>query len=114
MGRPGGASAPHAHALRVVPEIVAVGSRVVPVILIALLALFHGQLWLGRGSIPNVAQLEQKLDAQKAANLLARQTNERLAAEVRDLQEGLEMVEEKARLELGMVKPNEIYVQVGP
>ena len=114
MGRPGGASAPHAHALRVVPEIVAVGSRVVPVILIALLALFHGQLGLGRGSIPNVAQLQQKLDAQKAANLLARQTNERLAAEVRDLQEGLEMVEEKARLELGMVKPNEIYVQVGP
>ena len=114
MGRPGGAAAPHAHALRVVPEIVAVGYRVVPVILIALLALFHGQLWLGRGSIPNVAQLQQKLDAQKAANLLARQTNQRLAAEVRDLQEGLEMVEEKARLELGMVKPNEIYVQVGP
>jgi cell division protein FtsB len=90
-----------------------VGSRLIPVILIALLALFHGQLWFGRGSIPNVTQLQQKLDAQKAANLLARQTNERLAAEVRDLQEGLEMVEEKARLELGMVKPNEIYVQVG-
>lgn len=35
-------------------------------------------------------------------------------AEVRDLQEGLDTVEEKARLELGMVKPNEIYVQVGP
>ena len=34
-----------------------------------------------------------------------------LSAEVRDLKEGLEMVEEKARLELGMVKPNEIYVQ---
>ena len=57
--------------------------------------------------------MQQKLDAQKAANLQARQTNERLAAEVRDLQEGLEMVEEKARLELGMVKPNEIFVQVG-
>ncbi len=89
------------------------GSRLIPVILIALLALFHGQLWLGRGSIPNVTELQQKLDAQKAANLLASQTNQRLAAEVRDLQEGLEMVEEKARLELGMVKPNEIYVQVG-
>ncbi|NTV85229.1 MAG: septation ring formation regulator EzrA [Burkholderiaceae bacterium] len=89
------------------------GNRIIPVILIALLLLFHGQLWLGRGSIPNVNELQQKLDAQKAANLLARQTNERLAAEVRDLQEGLEMVEEKARLELGMVKPNEIFVQVG-
>ena len=89
------------------------GSRIIPVILIALLLLFHGQLWLGRGSIPNVNELQQKLDAQNAANLLARQTNERLSAEVRDLQEGLEMVEEKARLELGMVKPNEIFVQVG-
>jgi cell division protein FtsB len=89
------------------------GNRIIPVILIALLLLFHGQLWLGRGSIPNVNELQQKLDAQRAANLLARQTNERLAAEVRDLQEGLEMVEEKARLELGMVKPNEIFVQVG-
>ena len=40
--------------------------------------------------------------------------NERLASEVRDLKEGLEMVEEKARVELGMVKPDEILVQVSP
>ena len=38
--------------------------------------------------------------------------NERLAAEINDLQEGLEMVEERARMELGMVKANEIYVQI--
>ena len=87
------------------------GSRFALVILILLLALFHGQLWFGRGSLSDVARLQQKLDAQKEANLRARQANERLAAEVRDLQEGLEMVE-KARLELGMVKPNEIFVQV--
>jgi cell division protein FtsB len=37
-----------------------------------------------------------------------------LAAEVGDLKEGLEMVEEKARFELGMIKPDEIYVQVTP
>ena len=43
---------------------------------------------------------------------LARQANERLASEVRDLKEGLEMVEEKARAELGMIKPDEILVQV--
>ena len=88
------------------------GNRLIPALLIALLAVVHAQLWLGRGSIPNVAQLQQKLDAQTTANQLARQTNERLAAEVRDLQEGLEMVEEKARMELGMVKNNEIYVQI--
>ena len=38
--------------------------------------------------------------------------NGQLAAEVRDLKEGLEMVEEKARMELGMVKTNEIFVQI--
>ncbi len=88
------------------------GNRVVPALLVALLMLVHAQLWFGRGSIAGVAALQQQLDAQKAANLQAQQANERLASEVRDLKEGLEMVEEKARMELGMVKPNEIYVQI--
>jgi cell division protein FtsB len=88
------------------------GSRVVPAILLALLAMLHAQLWLGRGSITQVNQLQQKLDQQKASNAKAQLANERLAAEVRDLKEGLEMVEERARMELGMVKPNEIFVHV--
>ncbi|APW37579.1 cell division protein FtsB [Rhodoferax koreense] len=88
------------------------GSRVVPVILLALLAMLHAQLWLGRGSVPQVNQLQQKLEQQKANNAKAQLANERLAAEVRDLKEGLEMVEERARMELGMVKPNEIFVHV--
>ena len=88
------------------------GSRVVPLILLALLAMLHAQLWLGRGSIPQVNQLQQKLEQQKASNAKAQLANERLAAEVRDLKEGLEMVEERARMELGMVKPNEIFVHV--
>ena len=88
------------------------GSRFVPAILIALLALFHAQLWLGRGSIPTVRSMQQRLDEQNAKNVKAQAANEQLAAEVRDLKEGLEMVEEKARSELGMVKPNEIFVQV--
>jgi cell division protein FtsB len=81
-------------------------------LLIALLLVLHAQLWFGRGSVRDVARMEQKLQAQKDANERARQANERLAAEVRDLKEGLEMVEEKARMELGMVKPNEIYIQI--
>ncbi|MES2283462.1 MAG: septum formation initiator family protein [Pseudomonadota bacterium] len=88
------------------------GNRFVPAILIALLALFHAQLWLGRGSIPTVRNMQQRLDEQNAKNIKAQIANEQLAAEVRDLKEGLEMVEEKARSELGMVKPNEIFVQV--
>jgi len=88
------------------------GKRLIPAILIALLLVFHAQLWFGRGSIRNVSAMQQKLDAQKAANAQAQQANEQLASEVRDLKEGLEMVEEKARSELGMVKPNEIFVNV--
>ena len=88
------------------------GSRIVPVILVTLLAVFHAQLWFGRGSIPEVTLMRQKLAAQKVANAQAQVANERLASEVADLKQGLDMVEEKARMELGMVKPNEIFVQV--
>jgi cell division protein FtsB len=89
-----------------------VNSRAVAALLIGLLAVVQAQLWLGRGSVGDVAHLRQKLDEQKARNTLAQQANEQLAAEVRDLQEGLEMVEEKARAELGMVRPNEVLVQI--
>ena len=87
-------------------------SRAVAALLIFLLAVVQGQLWIGRGSVPEVVQMQRKLDEQKARNAIAQEANERLSAEVRDLQEGLEIVEEKARAELGMVKPNEILVQI--
>lgn len=87
-------------------------ARIVPAILIALLLVFHAQLWMGRGSIPNVREMQRKLDEQLEKNARAQTGNEQLTAEVHDLKEGLEIVEEKARSELGMVKPNEIFVQV--
>ncbi len=88
------------------------GNRVVPIALIALLVILHVQLWSGRGSVPTVAKMTLELETKTQQNAKAQQANDRLAAEVRDLKEGLEMVEEKARLELGMVKPNEIYVHI--
>lgn len=88
------------------------GNRLVPVVLIALLAIIQVQLWLGKGGVPSVAELERELQQQKAANEEARLQIEQLNAEVNDLKEGLNMVEERARHELGMVKPNEIYVQI--
>ena len=88
------------------------GNRLVPAALIALLVIVHAQLWFGRGSVSSVARMTEQLDAQNQQNQQALLTNNRLAAEVRDLKEGLEMVEEKARMELGMVKSNEIYVQI--
>ncbi|WP_296490276.1 septum formation initiator family protein [Rhodoferax sp.] len=88
------------------------GSRSVMLLLIALLVVLHAQLWLGRGSISNVAQLQAQLKMQAELNQQAVLANQQLAAEVRDLKEGLEMIEEKARLELGMIKANEIFVQI--
>ncbi|QKO22266.1 septum formation initiator family protein [Rhodoferax sp. BAB1] len=88
------------------------GTRFVPAILITLLVVLHAQLWFGRGSVPNVNRMVLELEAQKQKNAQAQLVNDRLVADVQDLREGLEMVEEKARLELGMVKPNEIYVQI--
>ena len=87
-------------------------NRVVPAILIALLIAFHAQLWVGRGSVQNVRDMQKRLTEQTANNAKSQADNTQLAAEVRDLKEGLEMVEEKARSELGMVKPNEIFIQV--
>jgi len=86
--------------------------RLVTLALLALLGLVHAELWFGRGGVPRVVDLSGKLAAQTVANEAARKRNEQLVAEVSDLKEGLEMVEEKARFELGMVKPDEILVQV--
>ena len=88
------------------------GKHFVPAALIAMLVILHGQLWFGRGSVPNVSKLVAQLDQQQRLNAQAKLINERLEAEIHDLQEGLEIVEEKARSELGMVKANEIYVQI--
>ena len=88
------------------------GKRLLPAILLALLVLFQAQLWLGRGSLTHVRQMQAKLDEQHRLNQAAQAANEQRGAEVRDLKEGLEIVEEKARTELGMVKPNEIFVQI--
>ena len=88
------------------------GRRLASAILITLLVVIHVQLWSGRGSLPQVNQLKQRLDEQNQRNSQAQVANNQLAAEVRDLKEGLDMVEGKARKELGMIKPNEIYVQI--
>jgi Septum formation initiator len=87
-------------------------TRVVPLILLLLLLLVMTQLLSGRGSVEHIASMRQQIAEQKAANDKARMENERLSAEVSDLKDGMDMVEEKARSELGMVKPNEIYVHV--
>jgi cell division protein FtsB len=86
----------------------------VPAILIGLLGVIYGQMWFGPGGVPKVTQLENDLVQQKAANKATEIKNEQIASEIDDLKNGLGMVEGKARSELGMVRPNEIFVQILP
>ena len=86
--------------------------RPVPIILLMLLIIFQLQLWFGRGSIPDVWRLRQQHQTQLALNTQAELQLERMRAELRDLRDGMEMVEERARSEIGMVKPNELCVQI--
>jgi cell division protein FtsB len=88
--------------------------RLIPMALVALLLLVQAELWAGKGGRSYVVHLQSQLQTQQDANQAARLRNQRLAAEVNDLKEGLEMVEEKARSELGMIKPDEILVQLSP
>ena len=84
--------------------------RALTVTLGALIALTQASLWFGRSSVPQVVGMEQQLREQRATNEAAKLRNARLAAEVADLREGLEMVEETARRELGMVRSDEVLV----
>ena len=86
--------------------------RLVPFLFAALLLLVQAELWLGKGGVPHVMALRSELAAQRAANDAARVHNERLASEVTDLKEGVEIVEDMARRDLGMIKPDEVLVVV--
>ncbi|CAK7018467.1 septum formation initiator family protein [Saezia sanguinis] len=82
-------------------------------VLTALLALIQYELWWGEGSsIAHMKTLQTQLtDAQKS-NAQLRLRNAQLRAEVQDLGEGSEILEEQARRELGMLKPNEVLIQL--
>jgi cell division protein FtsB len=83
-------------------------------ILATLLVLVHLGLWFGKGSVPHVWSQRAQLASQRTQIDQAQARNQRMAAEVLDLRVGLEMIEEKARSELGMVKPDEVFVQIAP
>jgi cell division protein FtsB len=87
-------------------------NRLLPAALIALLLILQGQIWLGKGSVLTVIDLEYKIQEQNELNAKAKRINGQLNSEVNDLKEGLNTVEERARHELGMVKANEIFVQI--
>jgi len=88
--------------------------RVVILILFVLLVLLQFKLWLGEGGFREVARLETRVEAQRNQNDDLLQRNAELQAEVEDLRERLEAVEERARNELGLIKPAEQFYQVVP
>ena len=71
-------------------------------------------LWLGKGSWTKVWELERNLAQQRDTNAKLKARNDALDADVRDLKQGLEAIEEHARVELGMVKRDEVFYQVVP
>ena len=86
--------------------------RFIPAVLLGCWLIWPDWCGYGRGVGTKVAQLSDELGAQKAANEDSSSMVARLEAEIGDLREGLDMVEDRARSELGMVKPNEILVQI--
>ena len=86
--------------------------RLVPIIVLFLLLLIQFPLWLGKGGWMKVREAEQQLAVQDRVNAELTARNEKLSAEVRDLREGAGAVEERARYELGMLKKDELFVQI--
>jgi cell division protein FtsB len=81
-------------------------------ILGALILLIQYPLWLGKGGWARAWQLEQDLDNQKNINSKLEMRNTGLTAEVLDLKQGTEAIEERARYELGMVRQDEVFFQI--
>jgi cell division protein FtsB len=80
--------------------------------LAALILLLQYPLWLGKGSWLKVWDVDRQVKAQKQINQQTRQRNDALSAEVRDLKNGSEAIEERARSDLGMVKRDEVFFQI--
>ena len=88
--------------------------RTVTLILFVLLIFLQFKLWLGEGGFRQVARLETRVEQQHQRNTDLLQRNAELQAEVEDLRERLDAVEERARNELGLIKPDEQFYQVVP
>lgn len=86
----------------------------VTAVLIACLLLLQHRLWFGKHSIPDYWQQKQEVQAQELQNSKLRQRNSLLRADVQDLKIGLEAIEERARNELGLIKPGETFYRILP
>ena len=83
-------------------------------ILVALIVLIQYPLWLGKGGWLRAWEMDRQVEIQKAKNRQLETRNVALGAEVRDLKQGTEAIEERARQELGMLRPDEVFYQFVP
>jgi cell division protein FtsB len=86
--------------------------RYVALILLILLIALQVRLWSGHGGLHEVWRLRERVEEQKAENAKLKARNDTLAAEVEDLKHGDEAIEERARAEIGLLKPGETFYQV--
>ena len=80
----------------------------------ALIVALQYPMWLGKGGWLQVRELDRQVAVQREANARLKMRNEALDADVRDLKTGSEAIEERARSELGMVRPDEVFFQIQP
>ena len=80
-------------------------------VLAALILAIQYPLWIGKGGWMRVQEADRALTQQKSKNAQLQARNAGLEADVRDLKQGTEAIEERARYELGMVKPDEVFFQ---
>ena len=88
--------------------------KILAAILGALIVLIQYPLWIGKGGWLTAWRLENKLETEKSKTVQLEQRNAGLAAEVRDLKQGTEAVEERARYELGMIRGDEVFFHIVP
>ena len=86
--------------------------RLILIVLTVMLILIQYPLWLGKGSWLRVWDLSRQLDSALVKEQELKDRNAKLASEVQDLKEGTGAVEERARYELGLIKDNEVFVQI--
>jgi cell division protein FtsB len=86
--------------------------RILSIVFAALIILLQYPLWLGKGGWLRVWEIDRQVMAQKDGNARLRARNDALDAEVRDLKQGYDAIEERARYELGMIRQDEIFYRV--
>jgi cell division protein FtsB len=86
--------------------------RILTLLLLVLLGLLQYRLWFGQHSIADYFRLQEELKSQQVSNLELEKRNRLLRADVTDLQQGLEAIEERARNELGLIREDEVFFRL--